>query len=217
MFRSVSAPAAHYTPACSRGCYPVEPGKIEQIGIRRGDVVRKGDMCSSPSVVQSCSRKSDTTEIEAELTGYKLARVLADPQNLVDRGVLQSQLLALEAKAGRTAETPIVSDRACALRWNGDRHRPADACRPLDQPPRSARDACRHLGHGCTGIRCRIRPKSDLESRRTWLSSCPTICLSRHDRSSSPPLHRQGATEIDIPQLTSEFHGEIAVHPQSTT
>jgi putative peptide zinc metalloprotease protein len=212
LFRSVSAPAALYPSVFTR-LYPLEPGKIEQIGIRRGDVVRKGDILftiSRPELQQEIR----TTEIEAELTGYKLARVLADPQNLVDRGVLQSQLLALEAKRDGLLRrqsslivrapfdgTVIDTDPQMHVgRWISRRDQLATLADTSGMAARgfvAGSDRSR-LEAGAHGVF--VPDDLSLPTRPVLLTSIASA----------------GATEIDIPQLTSEFHGEIAVHPQST-
>jgi putative peptide zinc metalloprotease protein len=211
IFKSVSAPAALYPNEFTR-LFPMEPGKIEAIGIKRGDVVKKNDVLFS-IVRPELQQELRTTEIEAELTRYRLARVLADPQNLVDRGILQSQLAALEAKrdglARRQASlivrapfdgTVIDIDPQVHLgRWISRKDQLATIAGASGMAARgflSGGDRGR-LDVGATG---HFIP-DDLTQ-----SSLPVQLTS---------IASAGASEIDIPQLTSEYHGEIAVHPQN--
>jgi putative peptide zinc metalloprotease protein len=211
IFKSVSAPAALYPSVFTR-MFPVEPGRIEQIGAKRGDVVRKDDVLfviSRPELQQELH----TTEIEAELTGYRLARVQADPQNLVDRGILQSQLAALEAKrdglirrqSSLIVRAPFdgtvvdIDPQVHVGRWISRRDQLATIA---DTSGMTARGFVTGSDRGRieTGAQGWFVP-DDLS-----LSRLPVRLSS---------IASAGAAEIDIPQLTSEFHGEIAVHPQS--
>jgi putative peptide zinc metalloprotease protein len=212
IFKSVSAPAALYPSVFTR-LFPVEPGKIETVGIKRGDVVKKHDVLfviSRPELQQELH----TTEIEAELTRYRLARVLADPQNLVDRGILQSQLAALETKrdglvrrqASLIVRAPFdgtvidIDEQVRAGRWISRKDQLATIAFSSGMAARgfvSGGDSSRLA----TGSKGWFIPDDLSQSAR------PVALTS---------IASAGAAEIDIPQLTSEFHGEIAVHPQTT-
>lgn len=212
IFKNVSAPAVLYPNVFAR-LFPMEPGKIEKIEAKRGDVVKKGDVLfviSRPELQQELH----TTEIEAELTGYKLARVLADPQNLVDRGILQSQLAALEAKRDGLARREsslivrapfdgTIVDMAPEVhvgRWISRKDQLATVS---DDTATAARGYVSGSDRGRleTGAEGWFVP-DDLT-----IAAMPAVLTS---------VASSGADEIDIPQVTSEFHGEIAVHPQNT-
>ncbi|WP_144223371.1 HlyD family efflux transporter periplasmic adaptor subunit [Mesorhizobium amorphae] len=204
----VSAPALILPEAFVR-LFPQEAGHIQAINVRRGDLVREGDVLfviSAPALAQ----ERTLAEKEIDLAEQRIARIGADAEDLAARGVIATQLSSLIAKRdglqqreqklvvrapfnGRIAD---LNAEIAVGQWVSRKEQLAFL---------SSDSGAIVRGYVSGNDRARIEPGAtgwfipdDLTQPRTKVL-LETVAIA-------------GARELEIPQLTSQFGGPIAVH-----
>jgi len=205
----VSAPAL-ILPETFVRLFPEEAGRIEAINVRRGDAVRKGEVLfviSSPTLAQ----ERNLAEIEIDLAEQRIARIGADAEDLAERGVIATQLSSLTAKRdglsqredrlvikapfdGRIAD---LNAEIAPGQWISRKEQLAFL---------SAGDGSVVRGYVSGNDRARIEPGST-----GWF--IPDDLTQPKLKVALTSVAVSGAQQLEIPQLTSQFGGHIAVHP----
>lgn len=208
----ISAPAL-ILPETFVRLFPQEAGHIGAINVKRNDLVHKGDVLfviSAPALAQ----ERELAEKEINLAQQRIARIGAEPEDLAARGVIMTQLSSLVAKRDglRQREERLVvrapfDGRIADLnaeiavgQWVSRKEQLAFLSSDSGAIVRgyvSGNDRAR-IESGATGW---FIP-DDLTQPKTKVV-LESIAVS-------------GAREIDIPQLTSQFGGPIAVHQAAT-
>lgn len=192
--------------------YSEEPGRIEQINVKRNQNVSKGDVLfvvASPALVQ----ERELADIEIALAKRRLARIGASSEDLTQKNVVENELNRLIAKrAGLTEREEKLVIRAPfngkIADLNGEMS-PGQWVSRKDQFAYLASPG-KAVIRGYIGGEDRARVEEgangffipdDLTQDRL------AIALSGFSVSS--------AKQIEVPQLTSQFGGKLAVHPPS--
>lgn len=204
----ISAPALILPEAFVR-LFSQEAGHIDAINVRRGDLVRKGDVLfviSAPALAQE--RK--LAEKEIDLAEQRIARIGSEAEDLAARGVIMTQLSSLIAKRdglqqredrlvvrapfdGRIAD---LNAEIAVGQWVSRKEQLAFLSSDTGAIVRgyvSGNDRAR-IENGATGW---FIPDDLTQPRAKVVLVSVAIA---------------GAQELDIPQLTSQFGGPIAVH-----
>ncbi|MEI5682178.1 HlyD family efflux transporter periplasmic adaptor subunit [Mesorhizobium sp. CCNWLW179-1] len=204
----VSAPAL-ILPETFVRLFPEEAGRVEEINAKRGDTVRKGDVLfviSSPTLVQ----ERGLAEIEIDLAQQRIDRIGADAEDLAERGVIATQLSSLVAKrdgleqreAKLVVRAPFngrIADMNAEIapgQWISRKEQLAFL---------SADDGSVIRGYVSGNDRSRIEPGST-----GWF--IPDDLTQPKLRVVLASVAISGAQQLEIPQLTSQFGGRIAVH-----
>lgn len=192
--------------------FPEEAGQVQQVNVRSAQDVGQDDVLfviSSPAIEQE--RK--LTEIEIGLAERRLDRIGADAEDKTDRGIVEAQLNSLRAKRDGLAErekrlvvrAPFdglitdVNNQIVPGRWV------------------SRKEQLAFLEDGGKLVARGYIAGSDRERVATgdtgWFIpddlSQPKFAVRLMDISVS------GAQQVEMPQLTSQFGGKIAVHNQT--
>ncbi|PLP59414.1 hypothetical protein CYK37_08800 [Mesorhizobium loti] len=204
----ISAPALILPEAFVR-LFSQEAGHIDAINVRRGDLVRKGDVLfviSAPALAQE--RK--LAEKGIDLAEQRIARIGSEAEDLAARGVIMTQLSSLIAKRdglqqredrlvvrapfdGRIAD---LNAEIAVGQWVSRKEQLAFLSSDTGAIVRgyvSGNDRAR-IENGATG----------------WF--IPDDLTQPKAKVVLVSVAIAGAQELDIPQLTSQFGGPIAVH-----
>jgi putative peptide zinc metalloprotease protein len=204
----VSAPAVVFPQQFVR-LYPQEPGRIEQLNIAAGQDVKKGDVLfviDAPEIREQLK----IAEVEIELARSRLARVGANPEDLAQRSSLASELGSLNArKTGLEERRATLVVRAP---FDGRITEINPELLPGQWVGRSEQIAFLSAGAGSVA--------------RGYVAGNDSARLSANasgwfvpDDLSQPrvpvtlaAIAETGIREVDIPQLSSQYHGAVAVH-----
>lgn len=204
----ISAPAL-ILPETFVRLFPQEAGRIEAINVKRGDLVHRGDVVfvvSAPALAQ----ERELAEKEIDLAQQRIARIGAEADDLAARGVITTQLSGLISKRDglRQREEKLVvrapfdgriTDLNAEIsvgQWVSRKEQLAFLSSDSGAIVRgyvSGNDRAR-IENGATGW---FIP-DDLTQPKTKVVLVSAAVA--------------GARELDIPQLTSQFGGPIAVH-----
>lgn len=204
----ITAPAVVYPQQFVR-LYPLEPGRVERIDIAVGQAVRAGDVLFSIDAPE-INEQLKITDVEIGLARSRLARIAANPDDQAQRSIIASQLGSLLARRQGLEErrsTLIVK-----APFDGKITEINPEILPGQWVGRSEQVAFLSAGFGSvargyvTG-----NDSSRLSANATgWFIpddlSQPRVPLT------ISAIAESGAREIDIPQLSSQHHGAIAVH-----
>lgn len=204
----VSAPAL-ILPETFVRLFAEEAGRIEEINAKRGNMVRKGDVLfvvSSPTLAQ----ERGLAEIEIDLAQQRIGRIGADVEDLAERGVIATQLSSLVAKrdglAQREAKLVIKAPFNGRIADMNAEIAPGQWISRKEQLAfLSADDGSVIRGYVSGNDRARIEPGST-----GWF--IPDDLTQPKLRVVLASVAISGAQQLEIPQLTSQFGGRIAVH-----
>jgi putative peptide zinc metalloprotease protein len=205
----VSAPSVVYPREFAR-LYPREPGRIESIAVEPGQSVKKGEpvvIIDAPEVVEEMK----VANVEIELAELRLARIGANVEDLAQRSVIESELSSLRArKDGLEARQQGL---IVAAPFDGMVADMPFEVRPGQWVSRNEQLAFLSSNKGLM-VRGYV---SGNDSRRVDVGAqgwfIPDDLTVPKFKIRLTSLAQAGAGEIDIPQLTSQHHGPIAVHP----
>jgi putative peptide zinc metalloprotease protein len=207
----VSAPAVIYPQQFAR-FYPREPGRVERIGVAAGQTVKTGDVLfviEAPEIREELG----IVDVEIELARLRLARIVANAEDLAQRSSIASELNGLLARRQGLEERRAAL--AVTAPFDGTITDVNPEVLPGQWVGRGEQIAFLSAGAGAIARGYVAgNDSSRLEANATgWfipddlsLSKSPVTLLS---------IAETGAQEIDVPQLTSHYHGAIAVHPSA--
>lgn len=193
--------------------FPVEAGRVDAINVKRGQTVRKGDVLfviSSPTLAE----ERRLAEIEIDLAESRLERIGADADDLAARGVIETEMSSLVAKR----EGLKQREEKLVIRAPFDGHitdmngeiAPAQWVSRKEQLAFLSAD-------GGTIVRGYL---SGDDRARVDQGSTGWFVPDDLTRPKLPveltALAISGAQQLEIPQLTSQFGGRIAVHPSES-
>jgi putative peptide zinc metalloprotease protein len=205
----ITAPAIIYPQQFVR-LYPQEPGRVERLEIAAGQAVKRGDVLFVIDAPQ-INEELKITDVEIELARSRLARVGANADDLSQRSIIASQLGSLlarrqgleERKATLAVKAPFdgrvteINPDILAGQWVG----------------RSEQIAFLSAG---TGSVARGYVAGNDSARLTVDASgwfVPDDLSQPRVPVTLSAIAEAGAREIDVPQLSSRYHGAVAVHP----
>lgn len=192
--------------------YPQEPGRIERLDVSVGQTVKAGDVLFVIDAPQ-ISEELKIAEVEIELARSRLARVAANADDLAQRSVIESELgSSLARKRGLEERRTALVVRAP---FDGTITDVNPEILPGHWVGRAEQIAFLSSGQGSVA--------------RGYLVGNDIVRLTANasgwfvpDDVSQPKLPvtlaaiaEVGAGEIEIPQLSSQHHGAIAVHVAS--
>lgn len=207
----VTAPSVIYPQEFLR-LYPQEPGRIERLDVSIGQAVKAGDVLFVIDAPQ-ISEELKIAEVEIELARSRLARVAANADDLAQRSVIESELGAsLARKRGLEERRTALVVRAP---FDGTITDVNPEILPGQWVGRAEQIAFLSSGQGSVA--------------RGYVAGNDSARLSPNaagwfvpDDISQPKLPvtlaaiaEAGAREIEVPQLSSQHHGAIAVHVAS--
>ncbi|QND54783.1 HlyD family efflux transporter periplasmic adaptor subunit (plasmid) [Phyllobacterium sp. 628] len=209
----VSAPAL-LLPETFVRLYSEEPGRIEQINVKRGQTVSKGDVLfviASPTLVQD--RK--LADIEIALAERRLARIGANSEDLIQKGVVENELRRLNAKR----EGLAAREQKLVVRAPFDGHIADLNSEIVPGQWVSRKEQFAYLsGTGAAVVRGYVygEDRARVEAgAKGWF--IPDDVTQTKLKVSLTGFAISGARQIEIPQLTSQFGGKLAVHPASNS
>jgi putative peptide zinc metalloprotease protein len=203
----IAAPAIVYPQQFVR-LYPQEPGRIERLDVATGQAVKKGDILfviNTPEIDQQVK----ITDEEIALARTRLARIGANPDDLAQRSIIASELGSLRARRqgleerrttlvvkapfdGRISE---INPEVSPGQWVGRSEQIAFL---------SAGGGALARGYVAGNDSTRLSPGAS-----GWFVpddiSHPRVPVTL------AAIAEAGAREIDIPQLSSHYHGTLAV------
>ncbi len=207
----VTAPSVIYPQEFLR-LYPQEPGRIERLDVSIGQAVKAGDVLFVIDAPQ-ISEELKIAEVEIELARSRLARVAANADDLAQRSVIESELgSSLARKRGLEERRTALVVRAP---FDGTITDVNPEILPGQWVGRAEQIAFLSSGQGSVA--------------RGYVAGNDSARLSPNaagwfvpDDISQPKLPvtlaaiaEAGAREIEVPQLSSQHHGAIAVHVAS--
>lgn len=192
--------------------FPAEAGQVEQVAASAGQQVRQGDVLfviASPAAAQE--RK--LAEIEIGLAQRRLDRIGADPEDKTDRGIIEAQLASLRVKrdglARREAKLVVRAPFDGRIR---ETNRQVVAGRWV-----SRKEQLAFLEGGDKLVARGYVAGSDRE--RVAVGSAGWFVPDDLSQERVPvrltEIAVSGAQQLDIPQITSQFGGRIAVHREA--
>ncbi|WP_445344466.1 HlyD family efflux transporter periplasmic adaptor subunit [Aliirhizobium terrae] len=207
----VSAPAVIYPQQFAR-FYPREPGRVEKIEVTAGQKVKTGDVLfviEAPEIREEIG----IVNVEIELARLRLARIVANAEDLAQRSSIASELNGLlarrqgleERRAALVVTAPFdgtitdVNPEVLPGQWVGRGEQIAFLSA-------GAGSIARGYVAGNDSSRLAANAHGWFIPDDLSLSKSPVTLLS---------IAETGAQEIDVPQLTSHYHGAIAVHPSA--
>lgn len=207
----ISAPAIVYPGQFVR-LFPAEPGRIGTISVTPGQQIRSGDTLftiEAPAIGEELK----VVEVESELARLRLARVGANADDLAERSVIEGELSGLlerrrslrERQATLVARAPfdgVVSDVNPEIlpgQWVG---RSEQITMISSQTGATVRGYVNGIESG------RLAAKAS-----GWFVP-DDISMAKFPITLSS-IGESGVQEIDVPQITSHYHGPIAVHPST--
>ncbi|SFK48439.1 putative peptide zinc metalloprotease protein [Mesorhizobium albiziae] len=205
----VSAPAL-ILPETFVRLFPQEAGRVDAINVQRGQMVRKGDVLFAISS-QTLAEERRLAEIEIDLAQRRLGRIGADAEDLAGRGILEMELSGLVAKRDglKQREEKLV----IRAPFDGSIADMNAEIAPGQWVSRKEQLAFLSGGGGIVvrgyvsgDDRARIEPGAS-----GWF--IPDDLTQPKFPVTLTSAAISGAKYLDIPQLTSQFGGEIAVHP----
>jgi putative peptide zinc metalloprotease protein len=204
----VTAPAVIYPEQFVR-LYPQEPGRVERLGISSGQAVRAGDVLFAIDAPQ-ITEELRIANVEIDLARSRLARVAANADDLAQRSVIESELgSSLARKTGLEEREAALVVRAP---FDGTITEINPEILPGQWVGRNEQIAFLSAGGGSVA---RGYVAGNDSSRLSIDASGWFI----PDDLSQPRLPvklaaiaEAGVREIDLPQLSSQHHGPIAVH-----
>lgn len=204
----VSAPAVIYPQQFVR-LYPQEPGLVERLDISAGQTVKAGDVLfviDAPQITEELK----IADVEIELARSRLARVGANADDLAQRSIIESELgsssarrqgleerrSALIVKAPFDGTITEINPEILAGQWVG----------------RSEQIAFLSAGSGSVA-RGYVAGN---DSSRLAVDASGWFVPDDISQPKIPirlaAIAEAGAREIDVPQLSSHYHGAVAVH-----
>ncbi|TWF59238.1 site-2 protease family protein [Neorhizobium alkalisoli] len=207
----VSAPAVIYPQQFVR-LYPHEPGRIESVGIFVGQKVRAGDVLFAIDAPE-IDEELRIAEVEAELARSRLARIAANPDDLAQRSIIESELGSLKARAEGLAERK--SALVVTAPFDGVITDINPEILPGQWVGRNEQIAFLSAGTGSVArgyVAGNDSGRIAVEAPGWFIPD--DLSLPRFPVTLAA-IAESGAQEIDVPQLTSQYHGAIAVHAVS--
>ncbi len=204
----VTAPAVIYPEQFVR-LYPQEPGQVERLDISAGQTVKAGDILfviDAPQIREELR----IANVEIELARSRLARVGANADDLAQRSIIESELgssLARktgleERKASLIVKAPFdgtiteINPEIQAGQWVGRNEQIGFL---------SAGDGSVARGYVAGNDSSRLNVDA-----AGWF--IPDDLSQPRLPVKLAAIAEAGAREIDLPQLSSQHHGAIAVH-----
>jgi putative peptide zinc metalloprotease protein len=204
----ITAPAVIYPSEFAR-LYPQEPGRVETLNVTAGQAVEAGDILfviDAPEIREEIR----IAEVEINLARSRLARIGANPEDLAQRSIIDSELgsllarrrgleersEALVVRAPFSGTIKDVNPEVLPGQWVGRSEQIAllsSSSGAIARGYVSGNDGGR-LGDAASGWF--IPDDASLPRLPVVLSA----------------ISEAGAREIDVPQLTSQYSGAIAVH-----
>lgn len=192
--------------------FPAEAGQVEQVAAGAGQQVRQGDVLfviASPAAAQE--RK--LAEIEIGLAQRRLDRIGADAEDKTDRGIIEAQLASLRVKrdglARREAKLVVRAPFDGRIR---ETNRQVVAGRWV-----SRKEQLASLEGGDRLVARGYVAGSDRE--RVAVGAAGWFVPDDLSQERVPvrltEIAVSGAQQLDIPQITSQFGGRIAVHKEA--
>jgi putative peptide zinc metalloprotease protein len=209
----ISAPAVIYPQQFVR-LYPREPGQVEKLDVAVGQRVKAGDVLfvvDAPEVREELG----IVDVEIRLARLRLARVGANADDLAQRSIIDSQLRSLLARRQG------LEERGAALIVTAPFDGTITEVNPEIQPGQwvGRGEQVAFLSAGMGSIARGYVAGND--SSRLSANASGWFIPDDISLAKSPvtlqSLAETGAQEIDVPQLTSHYHGAIAVHPSAAT
>lgn len=204
----VTAPAVIYPEQFVR-LYPQEPGRVEKLDISSGQAVKAGDILFVIDVPQ-IREELRIANVEIELARSRLARVGANADDLAQRSIIESELgssLARktgleERKASLIVRAPFdgtiteINPEVLVGQWVG----------------RNEQIAFLSAGNGSVARGYVAGNDSSRLSVNAAGWFIPDDLSQPRLPVTLAAIAEAGAREIDLPQLSSQHHGAIAVH-----
>lgn len=204
----VTAPAVIYPEQFVR-LYPQEPGRVEKLDISSGQAVKAGDILfviDAPQIREELR----IANVEIELARSRLARVGANADDLAQRSIIESELgssLARktgleERKASLIVRAPFdgtiteINPEVLVGQWVG----------------RNEQIAFLSAGNGSVARGYVAGNDSSRLSVNAAGWFIPDDLSQPRLPVTLAAIAEAGAREIDLPQLSSQHHGAIAVH-----
>lgn len=204
----VTAPAVIYPEQFVR-LYPQEPGRVEKLNISSGQAVKAGDILfviDAPQIREELR----IANVEIELARSRLARVGANADDLAQRSIIESELgssLARktgleERKASLIVRAPFdgtiteINPEVLVGQWVG----------------RNEQIAFLSAGNGSVARGYVAGNDSSRLSVNAAGWFIPDDLSQPRLPVTLAAIAEAGAREIDLPQLSSQHHGAIAVH-----
>ncbi|WP_313197754.1 biotin/lipoyl-binding protein [Rhizobium sp.] len=204
----VTAPAVIYPEQFVR-LYPQEPGRVEKLDISSGQAVKAGDILfviDAPQIREELR----IANVEIELARSRLARVGANADDLAQRSIIESELgssLARktgleERKASLIVRAPFdgmiteINPEILVGQWVG----------------RNEQIAFLSAGNGSVARGYVAGNDSSRLSVNAAGWFIPDDLSQPRLPVTLAAIAEAGAREIDLPQLSSQHHGAIAVH-----
>ncbi|GGG05068.1 hemolysin D [Rhizobium wenxiniae] len=204
----VTAPAVIYPEQFVR-LYPQEPGRVEKLDISSGQAVKAGDILfviDAPQIREELR----IANVEIELARSRLARVGANADDLAQRSIIESELgssLARktgleERKASLIVRAPFegtiteINPEILVGQWVG----------------RNEQIAILSAGNGSVARGYVAGNDSSRLSVNAAGWFIPDDLSQPRLPVTLAAIAEAGAREIDLPQLSSQHHGAIAVH-----
>ncbi|TNM61739.1 site-2 protease family protein [Aliirhizobium smilacinae] len=204
----VIAPAVIYPQQFVR-LYPKEPGQVERLDISAGQAVKAGDVLFAIDAPQ-INEELRIADVEIELARSRLARIGANADDLAQRSIIQSELGSLLARRQG------LEERRTALIVKAPFDGTVTEINPEIQSGqwvgRSEQIAFLSAGLGSVA---RGYVAGNDSSRLTVNASgwfVPDDLSQPRMPVTLAAIAEAGAREIDVPQLSSHYHGAVAVH-----
>jgi len=205
----VSAPAVVYPSQFVR-LYPLESGRIEAIGVKLGQRVNSGDILftiEAPAIGEELK----IVDVEIELARLRLARIGANADDLAERSIIEGELNGLterqrslrERQATLVVRAPFdgmvtdVNPEILPGQWVGRSEQ-------IAMLSSQAGATVRGYVAGTDSGRLTVRASGWFVPDDISMPKFPVTLSS---------IGEAGVQEIDVPQITSHYHGPIAVHP----
>lgn len=192
--------------------YSEEPGRVELMNVKRGQTVKQGDVLfviASPALVQ----ERELADIEMSLAQRRLARIGANSDDLVQKNVVENQLNRLLAQRAGLMER----EEKLVIRAPFDGHI-ADLNSEIAPGQWVSRKEQFAYLEGTSGVVVRGyiggEDRARVEKDATGMF-IPDDVTQRKLEISVQGFSVSSARQIELPQLTSQFGGKIAVHPST--
>jgi putative peptide zinc metalloprotease protein len=207
----ITAPAVIYPQQFLR-LFPQEPGRIESLGISIGQTVKAGDVLFVIDAPQ-INEELRIAEVEIELARSRLARIGANANDLAQRSIIESELgSSLARKRGLEERRTALVVKAP---FDGTITDMNPEILPGQWVGRAEQIAFVSSGQGSVA---RGYVAGD-DSGRLAANAAGWFIPNDVSQPKLPvtlaSLAQAGAREIDVPQLSSQHHGAIAVHVAS--
>lgn len=204
----ISAPAVIYPQQFVR-LYPQEPGRIERLDISAGQAVKAGDVLFVIDAPQ-INEELKIADVEIELARSRLARVGANADDLAQRSIIESELgSSLARKQGLEERKATLVVKAP---FDGTITEINPEILPEQWVGRSEQVALLSAGMG-SAARGYVAGN---DSSRLAVNAAGWFVPDDISQPKIPvtlaAIAEAGAREIDVPQLSSHYHGAVAVH-----